>query len=64
MVKDCTYKNPIGFEIEICRDKPFITYCRLCGSLYFFNPDNRKRTKINSTLKELLDYIKEKGIEK
>jgi len=57
---NCSYENNQGVQINTCKDKPIITYCKKCRCVYAVNQDDGTRTELCLTLKELLEFIKYK----
>ena len=50
----CGYTNKQGMNINTCKDKPLITYCKKCNSLYAVNQDDGTRTEVCFTFKKIL----------
>jgi hypothetical protein len=56
----CSYTDKEGNNINTCKDKPVITYCKNCDCVYAVNQDTGDRRELCLTLKELLEFVKQK----
>lgn len=57
---NCSEETEEGIVLNKCKDKPIITYCKKCNSVYGVNWNTGDRRELNLTIKELLEFLRKK----